>query len=349
VVVELRGIVLPEREEMVVRVEGDLVRTSLPTDGDVVSDELWLLPGLVDVHSHPGMEKPKDPFDLELFRKQMLQHRDAGVLLVRSPGSADRDSSRVHDDVDLPRLRSGGQWLATPGKFFPGYGRDITEAELVTAAVEEARASSGWCKIIGDWMPDTPAVPLDLLTEAVAAVHAIGGRVAVHSQTPEGSRNAVLAGADSLEHGMFLDHALLPQMAAQGTALVPTFTTFAKTIDQFASGDAPEHIRNWLVGGWESLFATVPAAHAAGVTVLAGTDSKPCGDVAGEVEWLVRAGLPVDVAVGAASWTAREWLGFPGLVDGALADVVAYDADPYEDVTILRKPSRIVLRGRAIR
>jgi imidazolonepropionase-like amidohydrolase len=255
----------------------------------------------------------------------------------------------VHDDIDLPRLVPGGQWLATPGKFFPGYGRDITEPDLVAAAVEEARASSGWCKIIGDWLPGVPPVRLDVLSDAVAAVHAIGGRVAVHSQTAEGSRNAVLAGADSLEHGMYLDHELLPRMAERGIALVPTFTTFAKTVDQLRTGGPPEHIRDWLVGGWESLLKIVPAAHEAGVTVLAGTDSKPCGEVAGEVEWLLRAGLPIEAAVGAASWAARSWLGLPGLVDGAPADIVAYDANPLEDPTVLKRPSRIILRGRLVR
>ncbi|MFE1609836.1 hypothetical protein ACFW7P_13885 [Streptomyces albidoflavus] len=58
-------------------------------------------------------------------------------------------------------------------------------------------------------------------------MHAAGGRVAVHCQTAEGSRNAVLAGADSLEHGMHLDPALLHLMARQGTVYVPTLGSFA--------------------------------------------------------------------------------------------------------------------------
>ncbi|SDM53969.1 amidohydrolase family protein [Allokutzneria albata] len=344
----IRGVVLPEREERVLRIDGDQVRNATEgDDGELVADGVWLLPGLVDVHTHPGTEKPGDEFDEERFRRHMVEHRDAGVLLVRSPGSADRDSGRVRDDVDLPRLRSGGQWLATPGRFYPGFGRDIAEADLVPAAVEEARASSGWCKIIGDWTDGEPAVPLEVLTAAVEAVHAIGGRVAVHCQTAEGCRNAVLAGADSLEHGMYLDHDLLPRMAAQGTALVPTFTTFAKIVDKL--DNAPPDFRDWLLGGWEGMPATVRAAHEAGVVVLAGTDSTPCGTVAGEIEWLIRSGVPPEVAVGAGSWTARSWLGLPGIVDGAPADLVAYEADPVEDPAVLSRPSRIILRGRLIR
>jgi imidazolonepropionase-like amidohydrolase len=56
----------------------------------------------------------------------------------------------------------------------------------------------------------------------------------------------------------------------------------------------------------------------------------------------------VEAAIGAGSWTARSWLGLPGLVDGGFADVVAYDADPVEDPAVLTRPSRIVLRGNVI-
>ena len=62
---------------------------------------------------------------------------------------------------------SGPGWLATPGRFFPGWGRHVTEADLAAAAVQEATAAqaaaaagaaptAGWCKIIGDWAWDGP-------------------------------------------------------------------------------------------------------------------------------------------------------------------------------------------------
>ncbi|MFE9454121.1 hypothetical protein [Streptomyces sp. NPDC006739] len=83
------------------------------------------------------------------------------------------------------------------------------------------------------------------------------------------------------------------------------------------------------------------AAHEAGVTILAGT-------VISEIEWLVRAGLSREAALGAASWSARSYLGLPGLVDQAPADLVVYDTDPTLDTSALAHPSRIILRGRVI-
>jgi imidazolonepropionase-like amidohydrolase len=346
-VYQVRGVVLPEREERTFWIEGGRLSTRPVRDADPVIDGGWLVPGLVDVHTHPGTEKPGDVFSEAVFRRHLVEHRDAGVLLVRTPGTAARIPDRLRDDPDLPRIRSAGPWLATPGRFFPGYGRDVTEGQLVAAAVEEANASSGWCKVVGDWMPDAPAVPLELLRSVTQAVHAEGGRVAVHCQTAEGSRNAVLAGVDSVEHGMHLDPALLDHMAAQGTVLVPTLSVLLPQIERLRSM-APGLRRDWKLHGCLGMMSLVRAAHEAGVTVLAGTDTLPFGKVSGEVEWLIRSGLPADAALGAASWKAREWLGLPGVVDGAPADLVAYSADPAKDTAILGHPCRVILRGRVI-
>jgi imidazolonepropionase-like amidohydrolase len=71
----------------------------------------------------------------------------------------------------------------------------------------------------------------------------------------------------------------------------------------------------------------------------------PHGAVAGEVRRLVDAGVPADAAVAAGSWDARTFLGFPLIVDGAAADLVAFDADPREDPAVLGRPRLIALAG----
>ncbi|GIJ44233.1 amidohydrolase [Virgisporangium aliadipatigenens] len=345
---EVRGVVLPEREQRTLWIVDGLVRLEPVAGAEVVVDGGWLVPGLVDVHTHPGTEKPGDRLDDGMLRRHLAEHRDAGVLLVRTPGTAARIPAWVDEDEDMPRVRSAGPWLATPGRFFADYGRHVREEELVAAAVEEAQASSGWCKVVGDWKPDDPPVPLELLTAVTSAVHAVGGRVSVHCQTAEGGRNAVLAGVDSIEHGMHLDPDLLHRMADQGTALVPTVTVFGSKADWMRAQER-NPFRDWWLRGWDAMLPMVGAAHEAGVTVLAGTDSMPFGNVADEVAWLARAGLPNEHALAAASWSARSWLGLPGLVDGALADLVAYADDPTRDTAVLKEPARVILRGRIVR
>ena len=388
-VLRARGIVLPEREERSLWIDGGVFREGPAAGGDTVVDGGWLVPGLVDVHTHPGAERPGDPFDESLLRQHLADHASAGVLLIRAPGSAARIPGWAHDADGLPRVRSAGPWLATPGRFFPGWGRHVTEADLPAAAVQEAAAAletaqdaaaaleaaqdaaaaleaaqdaaqaargrgtgpaspaAGWCKIIGDWAWDEPPVPLAVLREVTSAVHAIGGRVSVHAQTAAGCANAVAAGVDSLEHGMHLDPGLLDQMAAQGTALVPTLSAFAASAFQVRAGD-PGPRRDSYLAGWAAMPPTARAAHEAGVTVLAGTDTHPSGTVAEEVERLMSAGLPWEAAVGAASWTARDWLGLPGLTDGAPADLVVFDEDPVAHPDVLHHPRRVILRGQIL-
>jgi imidazolonepropionase-like amidohydrolase len=347
-VLQVRGVVLPEREERSFWIDRDRLRTEPVSGATRIVDGGWLLPGLVDVHTHPGTERLEDPFDDATLRRHLIEHRDAGVLLVRTPGSAVRIPTWVDTDPELPRVRSAGPWLATPGRFIPGFGRDITEAELVAAAVDEAVHSSGWCKVVADWEFGDPALSLDLLSAVVAAVHAAGGRVAAHCQSAEGSHNAVLAGVDSLEHGWYLDQDLLDRMARTGTAFVPTLGVLGNRLAVVRARE-PSPRQDWLLKGWEGTLANVRAAQEAGVVVLAGTDSFPCGRVANEVEWLIRGGLSVESALAAASWRARSWLGLPGLVDGAPADLIAYDVDPTENPRVLAHPSVIILRGRVLR
>jgi imidazolonepropionase-like amidohydrolase len=82
------------------------------------------------------------------------------------------------------------------------------------------------------------------------------------------------------------------------------------------------------------------------VTILAGTDSRPCGRVVSEICALAAAGVPPHQAIGAASWAARSYLGLAGLAEGALADAVVYDADPRRDLSQLAAARAVVLRGR---
>ncbi|MGW5681382.1 amidohydrolase family protein [Nonomuraea sp. NPDC003754] len=354
----VRGVALPSEEWAEFWIaNGRLTREPLP-DATTVVDGGWLLPGLVDAHTHPGALRPGDPLDPALLRRHGREHLAAGVTLLRVPGSADRLPAWFGAEPDQPRVVSAGRWLGVPGTFHDGWARHVGEPELADAAVEEARASGGWCKVYADWVVgeeglDAPPLPVGVLTELTRRVHAMGGRVAVHAQTAAGAEAAVVAAVDSLEHGLGLDPALLDRMARQGTALVPTFTVW-ETFEQVARSSGSERFRSWFRAAHARLAPLVSAAHEAGVTVLAGTDSYgtpelPHGRVAGEVRHLAAAPMPAAAALGAASWTARAFLGFPVLDHDAPADLVAYDLDPRADLAVLRTPARVIHRGRVIR
>jgi imidazolonepropionase-like amidohydrolase len=137
-------------------------------------------------------------------------------------------------------------------------------------------------------------------------------------------------------------------MAEQGTALTPTLSVIGGASQRLRdTADTPR--RRWALGGAAAHGPLVAAAAEAGVTLLAGTDSRPHGRVADEVRALVAAGVRPHVALGAASWTARDYLGLPGLVPGAPADAVVYPDDPRQHLDRLDRPGAVVLRGRLVR
>ena len=95
------------------------------------------------------------------------------------------------------------------------------------------------------------------------------------------------------------------------------------------------------------------AAYEAGVPIYAGTDAGgvlPHGLIADEVVELASYGMPAEYVLGAASWRAREWLGWNAALDeGAPADFVVFDRDPRDDLSVLHEPTAVVLRGQVVR
>jgi imidazolonepropionase-like amidohydrolase len=101
----------------------------------------------------------------------------------------------------------------------------------------------------------------------------------------------------------------------------------------------------------ERRYQHVRDLHEAGVRLLLGSDAGGTiahGRLPDEAAEVARAGVPAADVVAAASWRAREFLGAPGLEEGAPADLVVYPADPRQDVAVLRAPRAVVLRGRLV-
>ena len=341
-VMRIRGVALPDGEVVDLYADGDRWTTD-PVANAELAGEGWLVPGLVDAHTHPGAEEPGDAFDDVRLREDLHRHVAAGVTLIRSPGLAGEAPSWYGVDHDVPRAVNAGPWISQKGQFFESWGMKAALEEMPSIAAQQA-ARTGWVKIIVDWDAGDPVIPLPTMRLIVAAVHAKGAKVAVHSQNTEGSRIAVAAGVDSVEHGMNLDVDLLAEMAAQGIALAPTLATFLSHLDEVRSLEMNER-RQWFLRGATAHPALTAAAFEAGVTILAGTDSHPTGTIADEIIAIWRAGVPSHDALGAGSWVARHYLGYEGLIDGAPADAVIYDRDPRVDLEELKRPQAIVLRG----
>jgi len=315
----------------------------------------WVLPGLVDVHNHLSLASPAgdraEPG--ERVRASASLELALGVLALREPGSPDDASAALAGEPGWPRVITAGRFLAPPGGYYPGLAREVDEAGLATAAEQEAARSGGWAKIIGDFLNEqrqfTPNWSAAGLTQAIARVHERGGRVAVHALCPAAVEDAIAAGADSIEHGWAITDDHFAAMRAAGTAWVPTLPEGGSNpVCAFgASMGIPADTLEWMRYAVDAQPATAARAHAAGVVVLAGTDAGqgPHGRIIEQVELLAAGGIPPRDAIGAASWTARRYLGLPGIQTGAPADFIRYDHDPTGDLDVLRHPAEIVLGG----
>jgi imidazolonepropionase-like amidohydrolase len=322
-----------------------------------VADGGFVLPGLVDAHCHVGLAETGGPVELDDAAKQAETERDAGTLLIRDCGSP-TDTRPLQGREDLPRIVRAGRHLARTKRYIPQLAYELAEPELLSAAVaEQAAAGDGWVKLVGDWIDRSvgdlaPLWPDDVLAEAIAVAHRAGARVTAHVFGEDAVRGLLAAGIDCIEHGTGLTDDTIAEMARRGTALVPTlinvenFPGFAARAEKYPRYAA--HITDLYVRA----HATIGAAVEAGVPVYAGTDAGggiAHGRLADEVAALHAVGMSQEQAVAAASWRAREWLGWPCLRDGAPADLVVYDMDPRRDIGVLAHPSRIVLRGRVVR
>ncbi len=352
----LRAVLLPgdEERDVWVRPDGTLSFERVP-GAETIARAGFAVPGLVDAHCHVGLAaNGAVPRDVQ--EEQARTDRDAGVLLIRDAGSP-ADTRWIDDRPDLPRIVRAGRHLARPKRYLRNYAHEIEPAELPDYVDAQARLGDGWVKLVGDWIDRdlgdlAPLWPLDALRAAIDRAHRAGARVTAHVFGEDALPDLLEAGIDCIEHGPGLSDDLLAVIAARGVSLVPTlinvdtFPAIAARAERFPTYAA--HMLRLHAGARD----VVRRAYEAGVPVRACTDaggSLAHGRLIDEIQALHAAGLPAADALAAGSWASREWLGRPGLVEGAPADLVVYDADPRLDLDVLREPVRLVMRGRVVR
>jgi imidazolonepropionase-like amidohydrolase len=342
-----------------------------------------VLPGLIDCHDHLGSHGYDLMGRWGLTEPQSTRHirtagvieetlltgytavRDAGwldvgfklaveeglipgprLVVATSPisptgGLADRGSPSGHHappepDPNLPSGVANGvdQVRAT-----------VREVVRVGADVIKFATTGGAASRRGHGPKDVEFGP-DEVRALVNEAHALGKRAMCHALGGPGLRMAIEAGADSIEHGAYLDEDpdLLEMMAAKGIFFVPTFTVYV-----FHGERGTPHGRARAQALRSHHVESVQRALAAGVKVVAGTDAGGWlhGNNAQELQCLVEAGMtPMQALVAATGWAA-ECLGLEKeigtLQRGKAADLVVVEGDPLKDITVLQDRGRIKL------
>lgn len=352
---KVSGPVLPEGQTRDLYVVGDRITLDRQPGATTLATG-WIVPGLVDAHCHLGLDDDGATTDAAA-EQQAIEDRDAGALLIRDAGSA-LDTTWMHQRDDLPRLIRAGRHIARTKRYIRNYAHEVEPEDLASHVAQEAQRGDGWVKLVGDWISRetgdlAPSFAPEEFAEAIRVAHEHGAKVTAHCFGTAVLPGLIDAGIDCIEHGTGLTPDLVEAMAARGTALVPTVMQVDK-FPEYAEAGAekfPDYAATMT-----DLFArrreTIMTAHESGVPLYAGSDGGGVsrhGNIAGEVVAMAGLGMSAEAALGAASWRAREWLGWnSGLGEGDPADFVVYDANPLADLSVLHRPARVVLRGAVV-
>src|SRR5712675_3420621 len=359
--------------------------SSIPAGAETIDLSKYTgLPGLIDVHTHmtfytddtPGapllkqMANPVPAVEVFLARKGAMRTLEAGVTTVRDLG-ADQ-----YMDIAMRDLINRGEMIG-PRMFVCGYGLYITATpfrkegtppaggiadgvpEVLRAVRQQIAAGADVIKMYGSTGTDDDVTGFETYTfeemkAAVDTAHQFGKKIAIHSYGPDGARDAVRAGADSIEHATDMDDVTIREMAKRGTFYVPTIDHNRYYID---NGDKI----GYAPGYKERLQAFIPrnletarTAHKAGVKFAMGSDAiyTMFGENTRELGWFVKAGMTPEQALRTATTNAAELLGkekeLGAVASGYLADLVAIEGDPLADISAILNNVKWVMKDGAV-
>jgi len=376
-------------DDAVVVVQGERITTvgsgtkAIPAGAKVIDlRPLTGIPGLIDVHTHmtyfwdqqPGTQpwsqqgRRRSAETVFLAQENARKTLQTGVTTVRDLGASEYGDIVMRDLINRgamvgPRMFVAGFGLsrqrtpprpgAPPG---PPRGRISEIADIPVAVKAQVDAGADWIKMYGSTgsaadVTGDETFSLGEMKAAVDAAHAAGKRIAIHSYGPQGGRDAMLAGAESVEHAVDLDDSTLTQMAARGTYYVPTIDHnryYAEYHQQF--GYTPEQ-----VAGLDAYRArnieTARRAWKAHVKFAMGSDAvfTMFGQNTRELGWFTQIGMPPSEALATATTNAAELLNMSqslgAVKQGYLADVVAVAGDPTRDIHVVIDSVRWVMKG----
>lgn len=345
-----------------------------------------VMPGMIDGHCHISYGDILSFEELDLYAgveyrtlraannaRKVLR---AGVTAFSDPGSTWNISVAVRDAINAgliegPRMASAGRYITTfnaIGSPWPSWMEHPkssfavlcnTREEMVTEARREIKDGVDIVKVAGDGDVLTGeaelagSIGLDDLRAIAEVTHRLGKVCTIHARSGRAAADAIRAGFDWIIHGSYMSEDDLDVLFRNPTPLIPTFSLLANTLEWGPDLGCSDFILDAYKDEVERLAAVVSRAHAAGIIIIAGTDSGqgsvPYGEWhAREMEHLMTyGGLSAMEAIRAGTANAALTLDMEDeigtLEEGKLADILVVDGDPLADIAVLQDRERLAV------
>lgn len=353
---------------------GKIVSIGAATGAAVDMSRYTAIPGMIDVHTHLTYVLPATAAKLTqagraaatvyLSRDAARKTLETGCTTVRNLGAQEYQDIAMRDLINTgmmvgPRMFVSGYGLFISRGNTPGPGTADGEAEVMRVVRKQAGAGADVIKMYGSSGSGQDVTGFQTFTyeemkAAVDAAHALGKKIAIHTYGPTGARDAVRAGADSVEHATDMDDETIGEMARKRIFYVPTIDHNRYYVDNaqllaYPSG-ATGPLNEFIARNLE----TAKKAFKAGVRFAMGSDAvyTMFGENTRELAWYVKAGMTPEQALKTATIGGAELLGqedkLGRLKPGYLADIVAVEGDPLQDIDVAIQKVRWVMKGGAV-
>jgi imidazolonepropionase-like amidohydrolase len=376
-------------ERPVVVVKGDRIEsvesgtTNTPPNARVIDlGDATLLPGFIDVHTHLTINATGGGYEslgISVAHQALIGAKNArltllaGFTTVRNVGAEGYSDVALRDainagDVIGPRMQVSGPPLGITGghcdnnllpfefHYSAEGAADGTEAVIhkVRETVKYGADVIKFCASGGVFSKGdnplleqySPAEMQALITEA----HRLGRKVATHAHSALSIKDAVRAGVDSIEHGIFLDDEGIQLLKEHNTFLVPTSYPLFWFEEHPPQMNLPPWVREKVAVIIPAAKKNMTKAFHGGVRIALGTDAGvyPHGENGGEFWSMVELGLTPTQALQAGTVNAAELLGWSdqigSITKGKFADMVAVRGNPIADVRLLQHV-QFVMKG----
>ena len=352
------------------------------------------LPGLIDMHTHLT-DRPGDTADLSIYYRRTPEEQlaiarenarltlHAGFTTVRDVGTYIAWSDRaLRDEIDAgrtpgPRMQVSGYYLTIPGGggdlVIPGRPESEIPAIVrmgVARGPEEFRrkakaavaGGADFLKVIASGavlayggVPGAPEMTPEEIAAVVEVAHRHGLKVSAHAHGAQSAREAILAGADTIEHASLIDDAGIDLARDRGVALSMDVYNGDYIDTEGRKQGWPEEFLRKNLETVEAQRQAFSRAWVAGTPIVYGTDAAvyPHGLNARQFAVMVQRGMSPMAAIQSATSIAARYLGWDdrvgSLAPGRYGDLIAVAGDPLQDVRRLEDVAVVIKGGTVVK